>query len=481
MPEPDAVTGHGPSLLTALRKAAPTLAPVLPLENLSRDPEQEYFADGMTEALITDLAKIGALKVISRTSVMRYRGTSKPLPEIATELGVEGILEGSVLRAGERVRIAAQLIHAASDMHVWAESYERDLRDVLALQSDVAQAIAREIQVKLKPQEKARLTRTARVNPEAHDALLKGSHHWSKWTREGLEKGAECFQQAIEIDPTCAPAYAGLAQCYVFLGYWTYAPYQDVYPKAKAAALRAVELDDSLASAHCALGAVRWFNDWDLAACEREDQRALELNPNDAIAHMWYGVYLAVIRDDYEGALAESKRAQERDPLAPFINICTGWILVWAGQYERAIEQAHKTLELDPHLPQAYYILGRVFVEMSRFDKAIAAFEKAVGLSADEASLGFLIIGYAAAGQTDKVQGLLSELQKKMPHAPIPSFSLAVLHLALGNTDQAIERLQKAFEERDARLFWLRFFPGYEAVKNDPRVQDLLRRMKLPH
>jgi tetratricopeptide (TPR) repeat protein len=225
---------------------------------------------------------------------------------------------------------------------------------------------------------------------------------------------------------------------------------------------------------------VRWFYDWDLAACEREDQRALELNPNDAIAHMWYGVFLAVVRDDFEGAIAEAKRAQERDPLALFVNICAGWILSWAGQPERAIEQAHKTLELDPRSPQAYYILGHVYIQMCRFEEAIAAFEKGTSLSRDVTSLGFLITGYAAAGQTDKVQKLLSELQKKMPDAPVPSFSLAVLHLALGNTDQAIEALEKAFEEHDAMLFWVRFFPGYEALKNDPRVQDLLRRMKLP-
>jgi len=453
---------------------------VLPLENLSRDPEQEYFADGMTEALITDLAKIGALKVISRTSVMRYKGTAKSLPEIASELNVEGILEGSVLRAGERVRITAQLIHAASDTHVWAESYDRDLRDVLALQSDVARAIAREIQVKLKPQEKARLAPTRRVNPEAHDALLKGNHHWTKWTREGLEKGAEHFRRAIEIDPNFAPAYAGLAQCYVFLGYWSYASYQNVYPKAKTAALRAVELDGSLASAHCALGAVHWWHDWDLAASERAFQRALELNPNDAIAHIWYGVFLAVVRDNFEAALAESRRALERDPLALFVNICAGWILFWSGQHGRAIEQARKTLELDPRTPQLYYIQGSAFLKMGRIQEAIAEYEKAMEICADANSYWFLMAGYGAAGRKDKVEELQKELQKSTPHVPLAAHGLAGVQLLLGDLERAIDTMEKAFEVRDATLFWMRFSPGYEVIRNHPRVQALLRKMNLP-
>jgi serine/threonine-protein kinase len=347
---------------------------VLPLTNLSRDPEQDYFADGMTEELITNLAKIGALKVISRTTVMRYKGSEKSVPEIASELNVDAVVEGSVLRVGERVRITAQLIHAATDTHLWAESYDRDVRDVLALQSEAARAIAAEIRVKLKPQERVRLERTRRVDPEAHEALLKGRYHWNKWSPEGLQKGVEYFQQAIEKDPTFAPAYAGLAETYAFLGYWGYLPPQEAYPKAKAAALQALELDDTLADAHRSLASVHWYYDWDLAAFQKEIKNALQLNPNDSVGHMWWGVFLAVIREDYDAALAEAKRGQALDPLSPFVGAVSGWILFWAGQFSNAVEQAKKTTELNPNLPQAYYVLGCTYLATAKLELAIAAF-----------------------------------------------------------------------------------------------------------
>ncbi len=453
---------------------------VLPLANLSRDPEQEYFADGMTEALITDLAKISALKVISRTTVMRYRGSEKPLPEIARELSVDALVEGSVLRAGDQVRITAQLIHGATDEHLWAESYQRPLQDVLALQAEVARAIAQEIRVKLTPQERARLTTIRRVNPEAHDAFLKGCYFWSRWSREGLEKGVQYFQQAIEQDPTYAPTYAGLAQCFVFLGYWDYLLPPEVYPKAKAAALRALELDDSLADAHCALGAVHWFYDWDPPACERELQRALELNPSDATAHLWYAVFLAVVAADFERAIAEARRAQELDPLSVFISACLGWIHFWARQYEQAIAQARKTLELDPNSPQAYYVLGSATMEMGRIEDSIAAHERAVDLLNDPLSLGFLAVACAVAGQTDKAHALLAKLKEKAAREHISAYRCAWVYLALGQRAEALEWLEKSCEERDAELYWLRFSPGYESVQDDPRVRDLLRRLNLP-
>lgn len=456
---------------------------VLPLENLSRDSEQEYFADGMTEALITDLAKLGALKVISRTSAMRYKGSTKSLPQIASELDVDAVVEGSVLRAGDRVRITAQLIHAATDEHLWAESYQREVRDILSLQSDVARAIAEEIRIKLTPQQRARLARVRPVHPEAHDAYLKGRYHLGKWGPEGWQRGLEYLQQAIEKDPTYAPAYAWLAEACAFLAYWGILPAREAYPKAKAAALKALELDDSLADAHCALGVVHWFYDWDPGACEGEFRRALELNPGDSTAHTWHAVFLAVMKENPAEALAEVKRALELDPLSLLVNVHAGWVLFWrgfsTGQYEPAVEQARKTLDLDPNSLPAYYVLGLASGQMGRFEQAIAALEKAINLSRDERSLAFLGVTYALSGETSQARLLLRELYEQSAQEPVQGWSLGMIHGALGETDKAFECLERAYEERDARIFWLRLLPGYDLIRDDPRCQDLLRRLHL--
>lgn len=453
---------------------------VLPLENLSEDPAQEYFVDGMTEALITDLAKIGALRVISRTSAMRYKDTDKCVPEIARELNVDAVVEGSVLRAGDRVRITAQLIDAARDEHLWAESYERDLRDILTLQSQVAQAIAGEIRVKLSPQERTRLATARPVNPAAHEAYLKGRYHWSKWHAEGLKKAVEYSQQAIEKDPTYAPAYAGLAEAYVFLGYWGYLSPREVYPKAKVAALRALALDETLAEAHRALGAVRWYYDWDLAACEKEFQRALELNPNHAEAHIWYSVFLSVIKEEHEKSLAGAKCARELDPFSSFVNVVSAWIFYWARQYERAIEQARNTLELDPQARQAYRVLGTTFVAQQAFPEAIDALQKAVEASRDPLNLAHLGMAYAMAGKTDQARALLGEVKEKAAQEHVSAICFAWLHAGLGENDMAFEWFERAYQEREPMLFWIRFTPTPDPLRQDPRFRDLVRRMSLP-
>ena len=479
----DTATGRRRAVSSPSRRAnvrqVKSLA-VLPLTNLSRDPEQDYFADGMTEELITNLAKIGALKVISRTTAMRYKGTEKSLPEIARELNVDAVVEGSVLRVGERVRITAQLIHAATDTHLWAESYERDLRDVLALQSEAARAIASEIQVKLKPQERVRLERTRRVDPEAHEALLKGRYHWNKWSPEGLQKGVEYFQQAIEKDPTYAAAYAGLAESYVFLGYWGYLPAREAYPKAKASALKALELDDALADAHRSLATALWWHDWDTPGCQKEIEIALELNANDASSHVWCGVFSAVVQQDYEKALAESKRAMELDPLSPFVGSVRGWILFWAQQFSAAIKQAQKLIEMHPNLPQPYYVLGCAYLASGQLNLAVATYEKPAEILRDAISLSFLGYAYGMAGQTEKLRDILAELQERSKREVVPSIRLAPLFLCLGEVDKSFEYLEKAYEEHDAQLYWLRVVPFYGACSSDPRFQGLLRRMNFP-
>src|SRR5260370_4178831 len=330
---------------------------VLPLENLTGDPEQEYFADGMTDELIAELAKISALRVISRTSVMRYKGVKKPLPQAAQELGVDAVVEGTVFRSGDRVRVTANLVQASPEKHLWAESYERDLRDILALHSDVATAIAREIQIKVSPQEQARLTSSRPVNPGAYQLYLKGRYFWEKRTTANLNKAREYFEQAIEKDPTYALASAGLADSYVLLSVYGSLPSKEGFPKAKAAALKALQIDNALAEAYPSLGWVRYFYDWDFPGAETDFKRAIELNSNYATAHHWYGWYLAVMGRFDEG-LAELKKAQELDPLSLGISTNLGRGLYFAHRYDEAIQQHRRALDMDPKSSKAHPDLG---------------------------------------------------------------------------------------------------------------------------
>src|SRR5437762_4659447 len=319
---------------------------VLPLENLSRDPEQEYFAEGLTEALITTLAKIGELRVVSRTSAMQYKNVRKPLREIARELEVDAIVEGTVLRAGHRVRITAQLIDAAKETHLWAESYERDLRDVLALQSELAQAIAREVQVKLTPQERAHFALVHPVDPEAYEAFLKGRYHWNRRSREGLGKAVQYFQQAIAKDSTYAAAYAGLADCLSVLGCCGFASPDDGCGKAKGLALRALERDRGLGEAHASLAWAAILYDYDFVTAEREFERSIELNPRYATTHQWFGLSLGFM-GRYEEGFTELKRAIRLDPHSMMIQVTLGFLHWCARRYDLAIEQYERVLELD--------------------------------------------------------------------------------------------------------------------------------------
>src|SRR5262249_38107257 len=332
---------------------------VLPLENLSGDPAQEYFADGMTDALIGGLAKIGALRVISRTSAMHYKGTKKSLPQIASELGVDAVVEGTVQRSGDRVLIRAQLIHAATDRHLWVETYERDLRDVLGLQSEVAQTISREIQIKITPAEQARLAHNRSVNHKAFDDYLQGRYlYWNKRTTENLEKAIEYFQSAIKEDPANAKAYVGLADCYNQLGTAMHSALlpREARRQAEEAAGKALEFDSELAEAHVALGLVRHHN-WDWAAAEQEYKRAIELNPNYADAHIRYALYL-VSRGGVEAALAEANRARELDPFSLDISASRGFVLELARRYPEAIEQLRRIIAMDPNHYSAHFFLG---------------------------------------------------------------------------------------------------------------------------
>jgi serine/threonine-protein kinase len=454
---------------------------VLPLENLMGDPAQEYFVDGMTEALIADLAQIEALRVISRTSVMQYKGVKKPLPQIARELNVDAVIEGSVLRSGDRVRITAQLIQAVTDKHLWAQSYERDLRDVLALQSEVAGAIANEIKIKLTPQEQARLASARPVNPDAHEAYLKGRYYWNLRTEEGLKKGIEYFQQAIEKDPGYALAYAGLANTYDVLVTWGVMAPKEGYPREKAAAFKALEMDETLAEAHASLGSARACYDWDWVGAEKEYKRAIELDPGYATGHEWYAEYLSAMGRHNE-AIAEAKRAQELDPLSLIINAVEGGLVFfYARRYDEAIAQCRRTLELNAGFYPAHLFLGRAYEAEKLYAEAISEYQKAIALEQGNPLLAAeLARGYAAAGKRTEAVNIISRLEELSKRRYVSSYVTAQIYTALGDTNQAFAWLEKAYEERPYELVYLNVDLRFDRLRSDLRFQDLLRRMNFP-
>jgi TolB-like protein/Flp pilus assembly protein TadD len=453
---------------------------VLPLANLSGDPEQDYFSDGMTEELITNLGKISALRVISRTSVMRYKKTEKPLPQIARELGVDGIVEGSVLRVGDRVRITAQLIQAEQERHLWAESYERDLRDILALQSEVARAIASEIKVKLTPQEQTRLARARPVNPAAHEWYLKGRFLWERRTPEALKKSIEYFQQALEKDPGYATAYAGLADSYDVLASNGILPPKEVYPRARAAALKALELDDALAEPHAALAFILHDYDWDYAGAEREFQRALELNPHYATAHHWYGILLLAM-GRLDEAMAAIERARELDPLSPRINANVGLFLYLTRHYDEAIKELSKAVKLDPSHARTYDYLEWAYQQKGMYKDAVQAAQKAASLRGESPEW------VAGLGRAYERGGIRAAKRLELERSEAPSSrgyprgeDIARLYALLDEKERALEWLERGSEERTVMPIYLRFDPQLDPLRSDPRFQDLVRRMNFP-
>ena len=455
---------------------------VLPLENLSRDPEQEYFADGMTEELIADLGKIRALRVISRTSAMRYKGTKKSLLEIARELNVDALVEGSVLRAGDRVRITTQLIHAATDRHLWSESYERDLKDVLALQSEVARSIAREIKIALTPQEQARFAEARPVDPEARQLYLKARYYAAKSTQEGAQKALEYFQQSIDKDPAYAAAYAQLANTYAVLGYTgiDVRPSREMMPRAKAAALKALELDDTLAEAHTSLGFVRWAYDWNWPAAEVDFKRAIELSPGYATAHLRYANFLCSL-GRFDEAVEEDKRSLELDPLSIIINHAQAWPYHLSRRYDQAIEAYRKTLEMEPNYPRTHLRLGEVYAAKGMYRDAIAEYEKFSALGGGS-TMALALIGnaHAQAGERHEALRALEELTAESKRRYVPFFHIAIVHAGLGDKDQAFAWLDRAYEERSQFLVDLKFIPILDPLRSDPRFADLVRRVGLP-
>jgi len=449
---------------------------VLPLENLMNDPEQDYFVDGMHDALISELGKISALRVIGRTSVLGYRDAPKPIPEIAQELKVDAVVEGSVLLVSGEVKITAQLVAASPERHLWTDSYTRSVSNVLSLHSEVARAIAKEIGLALTPAEETRLASVRAINPEAYEAYLKGRYYWNKRTEEGLKTGLKYFEQAIEKDPGYALAYAGLADSYVVLVDWSFFPPKEAHPKARAAAMRALEIESTLAEARTALAWVRYKYDWNWLEAERGFKRALELNPNYATGYQWYAEFLMAM-GRFDEALVEIRRAQELDPLSLIISAIKGYILYYARQYDLAIEQCRKTLEMDPNFVPAHLYLLWCYAQKGMDEEAIAEYQILQELIGKVALLNYVAV---VPMERSELRKALDELIKLSQQIYVPPTSIALIYVSLDEKDQAFQWLEKAYEERDMRMPFLKVWPGFDPLRDDPRFQDLLQRMNFP-
>ena len=473
----------GSAPAAATRSTQSNRIAVLPLENLSGHADQEYFVDGMHEELIGTLARISSLLVISRTSVRQYKQSSKPLPEIARELGVHYILEGSVRGVVEKVRIAVQLVDAASDQSVWSGSYERELKDVLALQSDVAQAVAREIKVKLTPREQEDLAHPGVVNPEAYSAYLRGRYYLNRVTHESLKKGIEYFEQALQIDPRQAHSYAGMADCYILLADSAIGPSPpiDTLNLAAAAAKQALALDNSLAEAHASLALVSWRLLWDWNKAEHEFQQAVLLNPNYPTAHQWYGWYLGACGRMPE-AVEEIKQALRLDPLSLWINSSLGLAYYFSRRYDDAIQQLQETLEMDPNFVVAHLPLAWSYLQKGMHAEAFVELERGVELSRrNPAFLSALAHAYAVVGRSEEAEKMLEELVKLSTMRYIPSDQLARIHAALGRTEKAVELLEQAAHEHSSYLAYLKIDPKSDPLRDHPRFADLMRIINHPN
>ena len=454
---------------------------VLPFENLSGDPSQEYLADGMTDALITDLANIPSVRVVSRTTAMHYKGSRKPLAEIAHELEVDAAVEGSVSRSGYRVRVNAQLVQSANDRHLWAKSYEQELGDIMELQNSLAEAISQEIAAELSPEERLRMRSLRPVNAEAYEAYLKGRFYWNKRTVPALQTAKRFFVEAIEKDPSYALAYAGLADVYDVLGSGVAAalPPSEAMPRAREAATKAIELDPRLAEGHTSLAGIKFSFDWDWQGAETEFRRAIELNPNDVTAHYWYAQLLLAL-GRWDESLANVNKAAQLDPFLPQLASFRGAIFHNRRHYDIALEQERKALALDPGHFVIHFDLGRGYEQLGNYKQAVNEFQKALELSGDDfttkASLAHV---YAVSGDKTEAEKILNELKQKSTSNNL-SYQIAEIYIALGRQDQAFQWLEKAYEDRSEWLTWIAIEPKLDPIRGDPRFHELLRRMKLP-
>jgi TolB-like protein/DNA-binding winged helix-turn-helix (wHTH) protein/Tfp pilus assembly protein PilF len=483
------VTYFGSSRL--LRQSAPldkkVMLAVLPFENLSGDPEQEYFTDGMTEEMITRLGQLNPerLGVIARGSVVHYKHNDKAMDQIGRELGVQYVLAGSIRRIGNHVRVSAQLIQVSDQTNLWAQSYDHDLQDILALQSDVAADIANGIRLKLSAQRQTQLAKTSPVNPEAYEAYLRGRYHIFRFSEADFRKAMEYFERSIRLDPQYAPAYAGVAHVWVSLGNQGVVSLEEAIPKARAAALKAIELDRTLSEAYAALAWIEVGYDWNLPAALQELQNAIEINPNDPPAHHHYA-YCLWIMGKPEAALEEMKRARDLDPLSLFFNDEMGVAFEWQQQYDKAIEWFQKAMELDPNWVPVHIDLGIAYVKTARYEQGITEIRRAIilpgggeGFYSASGRL-WLAWAYAASGKKDLARKILNEASREPNSKHHAALDIARGYVALGDKKEAFAWLERAYSAHERDLIFLRRMDDFDPIRSDPRFEDLLRRIGMP-
>ena len=452
---------------------------VLPFANISAEPADEYFADGMTEELISKLSRIAGLGVIARTSIARYKATKKPISEICGELGVGTILEGSVRKSGNKIRITAQLIDASTEVHLWAREYDRDLSDVFTIQSDIAKRITKALKVRVLRSESLGWEREPTGIPEAYSLYLKGRQSSGTRTEGGLKAAVRYFEEAIRHDPEFALAYTGLADAYSILASYSleYIPPREGFPKAKIAAEKALALDDRLAEAHASLGLVKFYYEWDWPAAEAEFQRALELNPGNPLAHQYYADFVKSF-GRFDQALGEMERALSLDPLSFSIDTGIGHVLYLSRQYDRAIEHYRKVVQSDPSFVPARLWFGRPFMQKGMFEDAIQQLREAVKLSGESTvSLAMLGQAYASAGKQSEAQEIRNLLLERSKKQYVPSYWMALVEMSMGNKEEAFVWLERAYQERSSWLVWANVEPRFDQLRSDPRFSSLISRM----
>jgi TolB-like protein/Flp pilus assembly protein TadD len=472
-----ASTASEPSTVTTPAVSEKSIA-VLPFANLSRDPDNAYFATGIQDEIITRLAKITELKVISCTSTHRFKSAPDDLPAIAKELRVANIMEGSVQRYADQVRVNVQLIKAESDAHLWADTFDRKLTDIFAVESEIARTIAETLQAKLTGEQQRQLNRRDTSNPEAYEFYLKGRYYWEKRTGQNLRKAIDQFQQAADKDSDYALAYAGLADCYLLLEDYLGAPASETYPKAKAFAERALQLDNSLAEAHTSL-AYAYTNLWQWEQAEEEFKRAIKLSPNYPTAHHWYSLLLLDL-GRIDEAMAEIKSAHELDPLSLIIGTTLTYAYLAEGDANSSVAQCKRVIDFDPNFSRAHEYLGLAYLKQERHSEAIGELQKAVELSRERRQLRDLGYGYAISGKRTEALNLLKELEGKYEKHQAIGQDLAAVYAGLGEKDQAFAWLEKDFQARSGPLAWIRWIAPFDLLRSDARHADLLRRMGIP-
>ncbi len=453
---------------------------VLPFENTSRDSEHEYLSDGITASLINILATVPKLRVMAQSTVFRFKGREIDPQAVGRDLNVRAVLTGRVMQSGGALRIGAELVDVATGSQLWGAQYDRKPGDIFAIQDEISGEISGKLRLQLTGAQKKRLTRRHTEDPEAYRIYLKGRHHWNKWTEEGFYKAIEYFQQAVEKDPAYALAHAGVADSYVLLGWNSYLPPKDAFPKAKAAALTALQFDPNLGEAHTPLAAVLWLHDWHWQEAQKEFKRSLELNPCYPTANHWHAESVMTMGRQTE-AIAEMKKSQTLDPLSLIINVAIGWAHFMARQYDEALEQLRQTVDLDPNYPVTHWILGLLYRTTGRHELAVAEGEKGVNLSGGSPLMrAALAHSYGKAGRPKDALQILDDLKTLAEHKYVAPQFFAGIHIGLGELDRAIEYLEKSYEEHSHWLIYLHIDPGMDELRNDSRFQDLLKRVGLP-